>query len=152
MDNEKIVGMVSALYLALGSISLYLCISFIGFIAYYYLPFKTVTPGNTSVTYVFNLTGYELVIIITLVVGILLILSYHGFLHSRRYPRFTGIFGCGVLVTSFLYYAYDFIAVGREYLGVAPPSYIVAKVGQLSLGIASIILLVLTLIYWKKLA
>lgn len=138
-------------YLALGSISLYLCISFIGSIASYLISESELYTHGLAAENSFDATVYWIGFIITLIAGTLLVLSYHGFIHSRKYPRFTGVVGCVVLILGFFYYVYYFITVYEEGFGSAAPILITSRLGQVSLSVTSVILLVLTLIYWKKL-
>jgi hypothetical protein len=149
MDDNKIRRIIYSSYLALGSIALYLCVSYIGTICANYLA----ESSNKGIGPVdpFNATGYWIGFIISLIAGILLILSYRGFMHSRKYPRFTGIIGCVTLVLGFSYVVCKFISVyGGIYLEATAVS-IAANLGGISLSIASVILLVITLIFWKKL-
>ncbi|MCK4365480.1 MAG: hypothetical protein KAW45_05475 [Thermoplasmatales archaeon] len=149
MENEKIRGILPLFYLALGSIVLYLCISYIGSIAAYSIS-ESYTHG-LGTTNSFDTTGHWIGFTITLIVGILLILSYYGFIHSSKYPRFTGIVGCGVLMLGFSYYICYYASVYEESFVAVAPLLIAAKLGQVFLLIASIILFIATLIYWKKL-
>ena len=152
MDNKKILRRISFFYLALGSITLYVSISYIGFIVYYYLPHNVSSSSKTGITYVINIMGYWSTFVIMFMAGTLLVLSCYGFVNSKKYARFTGLLGCGTLTLTFLYSVYNFGIKWVEYFNFAPPIYIATKVGQASLGIASIVLLFLTLFFWKKLA
>ena len=151
MDDKKIMRRLPLFYLALGSISLYLCINFIGSIASYLISESELYTHGLATENSFDTTGYWIGFIITLIASILLILSYYGFTHQRKYPRFTGIVGCMMLIMTFFHCVYYSITVYEEYFGLVAPILLTSRLGQVSLSAASVILLVLTMIYWKKL-
>jgi uncharacterized membrane protein len=151
MDDKKILTIISSYYLAIGSIALFISFSCISFIIYYYLPYEPPNSNNISITYAFSFTTYWLTFMIMLIAGILLILSYHGFINHKNYSKSIGIFGCIILTLTFLYYIYYFGTNWSEYLQFASPSYITIKIGHVLLGLASVILLSLTTKFWKKL-
>ena len=125
-------------YLALGGIAIYVAIGNIG--------------GYALLSQLYNLDvekniEYLITITTTLVAGILLIITYHGFLHARTYPKLTGLSGCAILLIYPIYWYVDSInSVGSDY------EFIYYNFSILSIMIASIILLILTLVYWKKLS
>jgi len=122
-------------YLALGSIALYLSLTRLGWYMY--------VSKNISETLLDNLVTELLPsFIIALVAGILMIITYYGFLHSKKYPRYTGTVGCFFFV---LYHSIAYIRNGAMQYPFINMSRILAL-------IAGTILLILTLIFWKKLA
>lgn len=80
--------------------------------------------------------------ITSLIAGILLIISYYGFLHSKKY-QFTGIVGCISFIVYFVYSS-DYTL----YIDFKHPLLYISITSTL---IASIILLVLSLVFWRKL-
>jgi len=127
-------------YLALGSIALYLSLSRL--VNYIWASnrissvFKDELLSHTLPSFTF-----------AFVAGILMILTYYGLLHLKKYPRYTGITGCFFFVlhdVNYFFQSFDFRSFEMEYLIVLMP--------KLLTMIASIILLILTLIYWKKLS
>jgi len=80
--------------------------------------------------------------IISLIAGILLIISYYGFLHSKKY-QFTGIVGCISFVVYFIYSS-DYTL----YIDLEHPLRLISITSTM---IATIILLVLSLVFWRKL-
>jgi len=79
--------------------------------------------------------------ILSLIAGVLLIICYYGFLRSKKY-QITGIVGCISFTIFFVYFSDFTFFIDFEH----PLMYI----SYLSTMIASIILLVLTLIYRNK--
>jgi hypothetical protein len=73
---------------------------------------------------------------------ILLIITYRGFLHLKRYARFTGLTGCILLMIYSIIWvdSYNIYYYGWTNL-----------IQQIIIFISSIVLLIITLIYWKKL-
>ena len=130
VDKKKIIH---AAYLALGSIALYISIGSFGSTIYVW------TEYSGDLKYVINF-------MLTLIAGMLLIVTYHGFLHAKMYSRFTGIGGCIFLVGYHGYNWMDFI----ESMEISPV-LIFTKIPWLSTLITSFILLIVTLIFWKKL-
>ena len=122
-------------YLALGSIALYLSLSRL--VNYIWTSnYISVMSKDEILSYI--LTSF----IFAFVAGILMIMTYYGLLHLKKYPKYTGIIGCFFFVLHDINYFFQQFEM--EYLIMLTP--------KLLTMIASIILLILTLIYWKKLA
>jgi hypothetical protein len=139
-------------HLALGVISLFISFSYLGFIVYYYLPNQNFNLySNFSITYVFSLTGYFLTFLITLIAGIFLIVSYHGFINRKKYSKSIGLLSCTILTIYLVYIIYNILTYFSEFITYASPSYIVVKIGQILLGLAAAVLLLLNIIFWNKL-
>lgn len=116
-------------YLALGSIALFISLGHFG-----------------SLTWIVNRDSdftIKLVIflILSLIAGIFLIICYYGYFRSKKY-KYTGVAGCSFFIVYFVYFSeFTFFIDFKQ-----PLMYI----SYLSTMIASIILLVLTLVYWSK--
>lgn len=126
---------IYSLYLALGSIALYLSLSRL--VSYIWTSnYVSVIPKDEILSY--TLTSF----IFSFVAGIFMIITYYGLLHLKKYPIYTGIVGCFFFILHDINYFFQQFEM--EYLIVLTP--------KLLTMIASIILLILTLIYWKKLS
>lgn len=80
--------------------------------------------------------------IISLIAGILLIISYYGFLHFKKY-QFTGIVGCISFIVYFVY--------SSDYTLYIDFKHPLMYISITSTMIATIILLMLSLVFWRKL-
>ena len=124
IDKKRMA--IQSFYLALGSISAFLFLIYISNLFDY--------AFNEYMSY-FPLK-YFILSFLALPTTILLIITYHGFFHSKRYARFTGLVGCILLII--------FSILWTE-------SYYISNIVPIILLIFVIALLVLTLIYWRKL-
>jgi len=124
MDKKR--NIIQSFYLALGSIAL--------FLAFRYFMASSMDLFGYYVSYLI----YSFLLFPT---SILLILTYHGFIYSKKYPKFTGIVGGILLLIFCVYYILD--NLGLEYLEY--------KIAEICLLIADIVLLISTIIFWKKL-
>lgn len=117
-------------YLALGSIALYLSLSLlVGYI--WNSNYLSVMQQDKLLSSIF-----------AFVAGILMIITYYGLLNLKKYPKYTGIIGCFFFILHDVNYFFRYFKI--EYLIFLTP--------KLLTMIASVILLILTLIYWKKLS
>lgn len=132
IDKKRIIH---STYLALGSVALYLSLTHLGS---YMWASKNISETLLAEVVTELLTSF----IIALVAGILMIITYYGFLHSKKYPRYTGMGGCFFFV---LYYSIDYIRHGEM-------QYPFLNMSRLLALIVGIILLILTLLFWKKLS
>ena len=124
IDKKRII--VQSFYLALGSIAAFIFLIYFEFFLEY---------GSYVDMADFSLK-YFIFLILALPSAIFLIITYHGFLNSKRYARFSGLGGCILLIILSIFWT-------EIYYG--------SNFTQIILLISSIILLVLTLIFWRKL-
>lgn len=128
-------------YLALGSIALYLSLT-------HFSRYMWISNYISSVFKDEILSSILPSFTCVFVAGILMIITYYGLLNLKKYPKYTGIVGCFFFVLHDVYYFFQNIeSIEREYL-----EYLIVLTPKLLTMIASVILLILTLIYWKKLS
>jgi hypothetical protein len=130
---------IKSLYLALGSISLYI---FLNEMKLFYI----YTQFGWS-NYIIQLTIIG--VVLSLLSGLLLVYAYYGFIFEKKRlnPRFVGLLGCSVFLVYIAYEIYTLRARGvfewgRDAIYLLP---------QFILFIFVIILLASTLIFWNRL-
>ena len=131
IDIKKII---QSTYLALGSVAIY--ISFTHLQSYVWI-ITQFSLKNSEIQ-----IKLPLFFIISLTAGILLIICYYGFLHSKKY-QLSGIAGC---ISFIVYFAYS----SDLTLYVIDLKHPYVYIANASTMVASIILLVLSLVYWRK--
>ena len=119
---------IQSFYLTLGGIAAYLSLIFISIVVV-----ESVEPSFAG-WYYLQYVFYSILLVPT---AILLIITYHGFIYSKRYTRFTGLPGC-ILLMIVLYWLSNDYDFGNT-----------AILQPIILLISSIVLLIITLIFWK---
>jgi len=138
-DSKMII--IQSLYLVLGSISLYIFLNEMRQF-FTYLQFDWLIDIGLST---------QISMILSLLSGLLLVFAYFGFMFQKKcfFPRFLGGIGCCIFLVFMAYDIYDiriraggFFEWGRDAIYVFPQSVLL---------VISIILLVVTLFFWKQL-
>jgi hypothetical protein len=136
-DSKMII--IKSFYLVLGSVSLYIFLNELKlFFIYSEFGWSNDFVQLTKISIVFSLIS-----------GVLLVFAYYGFIFQKRhfYPRFVGVFGCSIFLVYMAYEMYNMRAGGYFEWG-RDASYILP---QFILLIISIILIVATMFFWKRL-
>jgi len=141
LDKKKIT--LYSLYLVLGGIAFFIVSGYFQAAIYYFHHLYN-WDANVTRDIFWEFMGLLVFFFVLLLAGVLLTITYLGFIYSKKYSRVTGIIGC-ILFISYSLYNIIYVA-NNTYSGFE--STIV--IPYISLFILSIILLFLTLIYWKK--
>lgn len=135
--SDKKLSMLSSSYLAIGSVSLFLFVYFIGKVLYYSFSYYS---------YIYSDFDLIVSILLLLIGGTSIIIGYRGFINSKNYSKFLVIMGLSLVIISLVYILIKIIT--GEYFEL---NSLILNLEFIVLLVPTIIVLVITLMYWDRL-